>query len=583
MTDLDEAAGVRTPSVTRSLSRRQSILMHDFRPGSPRESLGGDRGGATSKLTLVRAPSLKKAASPENLEPARRRTKSSSLMSPFVLPASSPISSSTSGPVNLSTKPFARNSGPADFGSAGPLTPSTSSGMKAGFLFESGSSGGYSSPSGSNPTNIHQNHHTLTPDQVLELAEGLKSPVLAAQEHDGLPARSLSSLSRNNSFTRGRRLGSDSGLSSKVNTRAEEPVELEPVEYVEMNDDVLLPYVNRPEEVAELISQPNNQELFDLIRPTFPAESSVGSEAPDAWLFVDPEDWTWSEFINHLNLTRAQCDDYEWIRKARRAVRARSEAMWERIGLCLGCDGDWLVPEDDMAAITSSALSDVFDGSTTAGSPVMSMHMDDTFMQSHVWVEGLEPCDPEKLKMDRRARAAADNSDDSLSPGPGASAALMEVVEEEEVESPISKLTPAQIASGLGGLSDPFNETTHTGSKPRAKSFVGLQISTPVSLPTLPQIYSPQYAVCLPGGLERGPGHPLFPSSFSTLSLAPTLPNNNPALKASLSFSRAEQDGHTGHGHVHRAALQEMMGMVRRKSRGGFSESAITFTSEDDI
>lgn len=35
-------------------------------------------------------------------------------------------------------------------------------------------------------------------------------------------------------------------------------MELEPVEYVEMNEDVLLPYVDRPSEVAELVAQPSN-------------------------------------------------------------------------------------------------------------------------------------------------------------------------------------------------------------------------------------------------------------------------------------------------------------------------------------
>lgn len=71
----------RTPSVTRSLSRRESIvagqgnggMMHHFEsvmgggaggyspgPGSPQAGMGhvhGDRGGGMSKLTLVRAPS----------------------------------------------------------------------------------------------------------------------------------------------------------------------------------------------------------------------------------------------------------------------------------------------------------------------------------------------------------------------------------------------------------------------------------------------------------------------------------------------------------------------------------------------
>jgi len=350
---------------------------------------------------------------------------------------------------------------------------------------------------------------------------------------------------------------------------------------------------------------------------------------------VDPEDWTWEEFRSHLALTRAEADDYDWIRSARKAVRARSEALWERIGTCLGCDGD-LLNAGGEEPHASYALSDVFDASTTAGSPLLSAHPDDHFGFGHVWVEGLPAAEPEEIEFDSAQgtgfgqRHLDDMSLDGHSPLPGMSPALMDVVEEEEPSPPNAggqttsktSLTPAQIAGGRGEITDPFGKTSPTGAnrqqdlpgsispeskaKVRAKSFVGVQISTSPSMPGPQFVHRPSYSGLLPGGLERGPGHPLFPSSFSTLSIAPTLPNNNPALKASLSFSQASDAmQHSGQGNPARAALQSMMGFSRKKSRSGLSESechtrrmcsgsrstnldrwslsgAITFASEDD-
>jgi hypothetical protein len=269
----------------------------------------------------------------------------------------------------------------------------------------------------------------------------------------------------------------------------------------------------------------------------------------------------------------------------------------------LGCDGD-LLNAGGEEPHTGYALSDVFDASTTAGSPLLSAHPDDHFGFGHVWVEGLPAAEPEEIEFDSAQatgpgqRHLDDMSLDGHSPLPGMSPALMDVVEEEE-SSPLNaagqatsktSLTPAQIAGGRGELTDPFGKTSPTGAnrrqdlpgsispesktKVRAKSFVGVQISTSPSMPGPQFVHRPSYSGLLPGGLERGPGHPLFPSSFSTLSIAPTLPNNNPALKASLSFSQASDAmQHSGQGNPARAALQSMMGFSRKKSRSGLSES----------
>ena len=67
-----------------------------------------------------------------------------------------------------------------------------------------------------------------------------------------------SSLARGTSF--GRRESETSIVSKTLDGQQQQQpdLELEPVEYVEMNEDVLLPYVDRPSEVAELVEQPSN-------------------------------------------------------------------------------------------------------------------------------------------------------------------------------------------------------------------------------------------------------------------------------------------------------------------------------------
>lgn len=155
----------------------------------------------------------------------------------------------------LSPSPFAKSPGPADFGLA--LSPSASTPtMRTNLLFnQAGSVPGQG-------INIHQGGKQLTPEQVLELVEGLKSPSLAPADKDAIVSPKKGSLSRSNSmkdvFGRRGRSGSDVSLTSKAGAKAEKDEALEPLEYVQMNDDVLLPYVDRPEEVEELLSQGGN-------------------------------------------------------------------------------------------------------------------------------------------------------------------------------------------------------------------------------------------------------------------------------------------------------------------------------------
>lgn len=367
---------------------------------------------------------------------------------------------------------------------------------------------------------------------------------------------------------------------------------------------------------------------------------------PDGWRRVRPEDWTWQEFKNgHLMASRAECDDFDWIRKARQAIRARSEAMWERVGLLLGVDPEMINmgEEYDEVFAPGGALGDVFDSDATTpsmgvASPAMySMHDDrfgfigDEYARDQVWVEGLEAAGssssdrgndddtPAGSFGDRKSRSFVNASPGlqlsgtgfdsrSISPLPGLPLGMDTIGESEEEAAQrgarriAGKPTPAQRA-GQEPTQDPFGMTPPTPTsipsesplgrslpgmqKPRTKSFVGLQIFTMPSLrTTLPNDYYRrdgdhsgfQQADATMPHLERGPGNPLFPASFSSLSLAPTLPNNNPALKRSSSVVQRRGEASSGSGS--QASTPKMGGgrppwteLIGRKSRGGMSES----------
>lgn len=397
------------------------------------------------------------------------------------------------------------------------------------------------------------------------------------------------------------------------------------------------------------------RDLVEMMMATFPTESMADPDDPESWRQVPPEKWTWQEFRKgHLMVPRGECDDFNWIRKARQAIRARSEALWERVGLLLGVDPDMasMGEEYDDVFSPGGALGDVFDSDATTpsmgvASPMMYTMQDDRFgfigdeqSRDQVWVEGLEastslPSDeggtddaPAATFGNRKAKLSEEDSitglqlsetwsePGSVSPLPVLPGAMETIGEGEEETGPggnkaTSKMTTAQRAA-MEKSQDPFSmmspptpplrmtespigKSSPQKQKARARSFVGLQICTMPSLPTsLPNEYYRrdgdhsgfQQADANMPHLERGPGNPLFPASFSSLSLAPTLPNNNPALKRASIAKPGTANASSGSGSQ---ASTPKMGagrppwaeLMRRKSRGGLSESKRKFHHGD--
>jgi hypothetical protein len=520
-----------------------------------------------------------------------------------------------------------------------------------------GTTPGSTGPAGSTPWNIHEGPKSLSPDQVVELAESLKSPVLAHDQEE----EKQSSLSRSSSYRRRTAFGGQGAYDAaaqqqqREKDKVAEQLELEPVEYVEMQDDVLLPFVDRPAEVAELFENAYNKELLEIIRPTFPTESKADPSRAGSWRNVPPAEWTWDEFKLHLQENRADCDDLSWVRLLRLAVRARSEAIWEKIGVCIGCDADLLAVGDmpDPMHSPMPPLSDVFDTDDEIGTP-MGGNLAGSLIYSGDEGVGFEGDDDARVCIQPIVPVEASEEepesesgfDSSFSEGgagrtaspqpvqPVMAAGAMETIGEEGGESSggsgtqTSRPTPSQVAGGRGEQVDPLlseispatnfrplpsdvhespksaRSETSNARKLRGKSFVGLQITTAPSKPASHSHQQHRHSF-FPSGVadhphfERGPGSPLFPSSFSSLSLAPTLPNNNPNLRMGRSSFSGFGGALSGTGGASRQNIRATMAgmgtvrpwmteLQRKKSTGGMSrvsDSALTFGSDtgDDI
>ncbi|KAG6821217.1 hypothetical protein H0H93_004039 [Arthromyces matolae] len=106
-------------------------------------------------------------------------------------------------------------------------------------------------------------------------------------------------------------------------------------------DDVLLPFIDRPAEVASLISTPPSAKLFSLLEKTLATITSPSE---------DPAKWSFTQLHDHLTLlTRSQAPDVIWVLQARRCIISHSELIWERVKAALGVPPELDVDYDPSA------------------------------------------------------------------------------------------------------------------------------------------------------------------------------------------------------------------------------------------
>lgn len=554
-----------------------------------------------------------------------RRSKSSSALAPMSL-----APPGITAPVDIpATSPRAtRRSFASSFGAMSPITPARpvpSAPSTASDATNRISSYG---------DDAQARAKNYTPDEVLDMARSLASPVLMPT---GLSAPKGADLKRRKSAgaSLGRSYGSYTNpglsLSSSVSsTHSPSPEKqsaaLEPVEYVQLDDETLLPYVDRASEVKELMAHPGNVKIFDMLRAAFPKDAARAN-----WKNLPPTEWYWDELVLHLTTTdRIECPDYTWVLRARTAVRRRSVALWEKVGTCLGCDDRLL-----------QAGSEDPDGSATWGG--LGDEEDYEPFRGQVWIEGLSPVDPDEAeRAERRFReefgeivedddaatagmtallGTIGEGDEGSGNGPGLSGQKGGIKRNTNLQQ--QSQTPAQRAGSRhqrDPLNSPANHTTalpgispsgggaHAGSPElvgtgtgkrtasRSKSFVGLtihsgSITSPPSFSrerglglagsgmgmggmgmsmSRSPMFTPDAEMAMPT-YDRGPGQALFPTGFASLSAEPNLGRAASGLvggikpqvvPSAFSYRPGEAEMGMGGGRL-----------MRRKSGTGLSES----------
>ncbi|KAJ2912636.1 hypothetical protein MD484_g7783, partial [Candolleomyces efflorescens] len=241
-----------------------------------------------------------------------------------------------------------------------------------------GSGGAPSSPSSSprmrpssprlsaNPYQHHHHHHhhhhggiglkpRLTPDQLVDLARQASSPRTLAQIANSSPSAGSAGPSSPAPSSAGPASASpvlrSQPLSASLSGGGVVSTNVAPATFTPLPDDIFLPFVDRPSEVAQLISIPPDAKLFALLAQTLPktyeppagtgtvtvVDPVTGEEEVLEELPNDPSLWTYDHLIYHLTqVDRDVAPDPIWAFAARKCILSHSELLWERVKGGLG-------------------------------------------------------------------------------------------------------------------------------------------------------------------------------------------------------------------------------------------------------
>ncbi|CAL1715125.1 unnamed protein product [Somion occarium] len=134
------------------------------------------------------------------------------------------------------------------------------------------------------------------------------------------------------------------------------PSQPSPVSFTPLPDSVYLPFIERPAEVSQLISQPPTNKLFVLLGQTSSTPSTspieyLTTDVPPPPVESDPKQWSFQQLISWLrNVDRDVADDIIWVRKARAYILERSELIWERVRGALGVPPELNVDDEELEA-----------------------------------------------------------------------------------------------------------------------------------------------------------------------------------------------------------------------------------------
>ena len=287
-----------------------------------------------------------------------------------------------------------------------------------------------------------------------------------------------------------------------------------------------LPFIVRPSEVTQLLSQGPPRRLWALIKQIYPQTLTEESNDPTKWPFSQLERWM-------FKVDRHEANDRLWVLKARKCISTRSEALWEKLKNALGVVAE-LDEEEETEEDEKLNVKDFGKGHKPEGESAVDDDGDDRLEElaepiSALGMTGLlmEPIYP------------GSSNPPPIPPLPGSeeeqAAGAMEVIGEEDEEEKLSAAEAApesapEAAADLEADQEPLDTSRMVGltivSRSRRISVDNLD-HTPMDSPVS---YSPVH--------ERAPGNPLFPRNFSALSIGPTLPTRSVPSFSSLRFNK---------------------------------------------
>ncbi|KAJ8472501.1 hypothetical protein ONZ51_g8480 [Trametes cubensis] len=458
----------------------------------------------TSRLTIVRVPQA------EVEEPPRRHRRHGSNAS-----LNSNASGKSDGPGGRLSFAFTSFSPTGSSGAppGRPASPSTSPRLRP------------SSPSASRFSGSLPSHSKLSPEQIVDVARNSVNPRSPLPSPGGIAPQPVAS----------------------------------PVSFTPLPDSIFLPFIDRPGEVTALIQAHPNARLFALLQQTFPpdARAPMGSDYEPSNASPDPKDWTFADLEYWLKkVDRDVADDVTWARKTRRCIMSHSELIWERVKGALGVPPELDVEEEGLELpqaepLTSASLdSSVFE----PDSPVVPQDgfgepqsVGEEIMIEPVFANQTPPHGPTE-------------------PAGGLGSSLSDLREEDENEGDDKKEEDLPEIQGLRFTTSPSAVTPL--SQPLTMSpMVGLgspAIQQPLSMPGSRGDKDLPYDVLR----ERGPGHPLFPSNFTQLSLSPTLRPSKRTMSMSYPPRPAYLSPHSIRGGIQRSgSIDAGAGRAARMAR----------------
>lgn len=270
------------------------------------------------------------------------------------------------------------------------------------------------------------------------------------------------------------------------------PSAVSPVKFTALPETCLLPFLDRPVEVQELLTSSPTRKLFLLLAQIFPAGRPPGSEDdPASWNYAQLEKWL-------TKTTREEADDILWVQKAKKCIAARSEVIWERIKAAFGVppelDGDGHHDHDhDIEG------PDAMDGQDTSA---LDDEYDDT-----IWVEEIVASN-QAMRSPVISPTSSFFGRESPSLTRQGASRMEDISEDVSDEESGSKRPVSPLVQGLRIVNQPSPPPSRRYSSPAAS----------IHSASSSQSHLPYHTLS-----ERGPGNPLFPSSFARIALGPTL------------------------------------------------------------